>query len=77
MRTRWAEVRRIMSPQKQVTTTEVETWRVFRAELGEHELQSDRNEVLAFQHSHTILMLIPCTATGLYSHSQYMVCQMH
>lgn len=30
-----------------------------RAELREHELESDRNKVLAFQHSHTILMLIP------------------
>lgn len=76
MRTRQAEVWRIISLQKQATTTEVETWRVFRAELREHELQSDRNEVLAFQHSHTILMLIPCTATGPYSHSQYMVCLM-
>lgn len=40
------------------------------------EVETDRNKILAFQHSHTVLMLIPppAPANEPYSHWQYIVC---
>lgn len=82
-RGRWEQggLRKFMSSQKKVTMTEVESraepqLSVWRSRWLSWESMSDRNEVLAFQHSHTIHMLIPCSATELYSHLQYMVCLM-